>query len=179
VDTETQGIDVIARYGLNLANNSTLRFTLGVNYNETEITNKDEIDTPQQLVGLTDTPLFGRVEIGRFEVGQPKSNINFMANYSTDRWSAMLRTVRYGEITVRRNNPDEDQVYGNVFFTDLEFTYNISDQVRFSLGGNNIFDVYPDKTFQGNSFNGIFQYSGFSPSGFEGRYLYSRVTVNI
>jgi len=179
VDTETQGIDIIARYGFNLANNSTLRFTLGMNFNETEITNKDEIQTPAVLEGLTNTPLFGRVEIGRFEVGQPSSNINFMANYSTNNWDFMLRAVRYGEIEVLRGNPDEDQVYGNVLLTDFEFSYNVSNQLRFSLGGNNIFDVYPDKTFQGNSFNGIFQYSGFSPSGFEGRYLYTRVTINI
>lgn len=178
VDTETQGIDIIARYGLNLADNSTLRFTLGMNFNETEITNKDEIDTPQELQGLTTVPLFGRVEVGRFEVGQPNSNINFMTNYSRDSWSVMLRAVRYGEIEVIRSSPDEDQVYGNVLFTDLEFTYNFSDNVNLSLGGNNIFDIYPDKTFQGNSFNGIFQYSGFSPSGFEGRYLYSKVSVN-
>jgi len=179
VDTETQGIDIITRYGFNLADNSTLRFTLGMNFNETEITNKDEIDTPDELEGLTDVPLFGRVEIGRFEVGQPNSNINFMANYERDKWSVMLRGVRYGEIEVLRVNPDSDQVYGNIFTTDLEFNYNISENVRFALGGNNIFDVYPDKTFQGDSFNGIFQYSGLSPSGFEGRYLYSRIRVSI
>lgn len=179
VNTETQGIDIIARYGFNMADNSTLRFTLGMNFNDTEITNKDEIDTPAELQGLTDVPLFGRVEIGRFEVGQPSSNINFMANYERNKWSVMLRGVRYGEIEAIRSDPNEDQVYGNVFTTDLEFAYSISDNVRFALGGNNIFDVYPDKTFQGNSFNGIFQYSGFSPSGFEGRYIYSRITVNM
>ncbi|MDZ7755533.1 TonB-dependent receptor [Rhodohalobacter sp.] len=178
VNTETQGIDIIARYGFNLADNSTMRFTLGMNFNETEITNKDEIDTPSELQGLTDVPLFGRVEIGRFEVGQPSSNINFMANYEREKWSVMLRGVRYGEIEAVRSDPNDDQVYGNIFTTDLEFTYSISDDVRLALGGNNIFDVYPDKTFQGNSFNGIFQYSGFSPSGFEGRYLYSRITMN-
>jgi iron complex outermembrane receptor protein len=179
VNTETQGIDIIARYGFNMADNSTLRFTLGMNFNDTEITNKDEIDTPAELQGLTDVPLFGRVEIGRFEVGQPSSNINFMANYERNKWSVMLRGVRYGEIEAIRSDPNEDQVYGNVFTTDLEFAYSVSDNVRFALGGNNIFDVYPDKTFQGNSFNGIFQYSGFSPSGFEGRYIYSRITVNM
>jgi iron complex outermembrane receptor protein len=150
-----------------------------MNFNDTEITNKDEIDTPAELQGLTDVPLFGRVEIGRFEVGQPSSNINFMANYERNKWSVMLRGVRYGEIEAIRSDPNEDQVYSNVFTTDLEFAYSISDNVRFALGGNNIFDVYPDKTFQGNSFNGIFQYSGFSPSGFEGRYIYSRITVNM
>jgi iron complex outermembrane recepter protein len=179
VDTETQGIDIIGRYGFNLADNSTLRFTLGMNFNQTEITNQDEIQTPAVLEGLTDTPLFGRVEIGRFEVGQPSSNINFMANYARDSWDVMLRVIRFGEIEALRANEADDQVYSALISTDLEFSYNFSENVRFSLGGNNIFDVYPDKNFQSASFNGILQYSGFSPSGFEGRYLYTRLTVNI
>lgn len=178
VDTETQGFDIIARYGLNINTDSQIRFTVGFNYNETEITNKDEIQTPANLDGLTDTPLFGRVEIGRFEVGQPKTNLNMMANYTTGPWGLMVRGVRYGEIEVRRSNPDQDQVYSSLFSTDIDLSYSFSDNVRATFGGNNVFDQYPDKTFQGNSFNGIFQYSGFSPSGFSGRYLYSKVTLN-
>ncbi|WP_158551620.1 TonB-dependent receptor [Rhodohalobacter sp. SW132] len=178
VDTETNGIDVTARYGFNINPDSQLRFTVGLNYNETEITNPDEIETPANLEGLTDEPLFGRVEIGRFEVGQPSSNINFMANYTTGPWGLMVRAVRYGEIEVRRTDPNEDQVYSSLFSTDVEFGYSFSENVRLTLGANNILDQYPDKTFQGSSFNGIFQYSGFSPSGFGGRYLYSRVTLN-
>jgi len=178
VDTETQGIDIIARYGFNINPDSQLRFTVGFNYNETEITNPEEIETPANLEGLTDTPLFGRVEIGRFEVGQPSTNLNVMANYTTGPFGVMVRGVRYGEIEVRRANPDNDQVYGSLLSTDVELNYSFSENVRFTLGGNNVFDQYPDKTFQGDSFNGIFQYSGFSPSGFGGRYLYSRVTLN-
>ena len=178
VNTETRGIDVIARYGVNLSSDSQLRFTAGANFNETEITNKDEIQTPENLQGLTDVPLFGRVEIGRFEVGQPKSNINLMASYNKGPWNFMLRGVRYGEIEVISANPDDDQVFGNVFITDLEAGFAFAENVRLSVGANNLFDTYPEKTYQGNSFNGIFPYSGFSPSGYEGRYLYSRVTLN-
>lgn len=178
VDTETQGIDITARYGVNINPESQMRFTVGFNYNETEITNKDEIQTPENLEGLTDTPLFGRVEIGRFEVGQPSTNLNVMANYTTGPWGLMVRGVRYGEIEVLRSDPSEDQIYGSMLSTDIELNYSFSENVRVALGGNNVLDQYPDKTFQGNSFNGIFQYSGFSPSGFGGRYLYSRVTLN-
>ncbi|MCH8487615.1 MAG: TonB-dependent receptor [Candidatus Cyclonatronum sp.] len=178
VDTETNGIDIVARYGFSLRDNSQLRFTLGMNFNETEITNKDEIETPAELIGLTNTPLFGRVEIGRFEVGQPKSSINATVNYSKGPFDAMVRVVRYGETEVIRASEADDQVYGNVFFTDLELNYRIGNNLRFSVGGNNIFDVYPDKTFQANSNFGIFQYSGFSPSGFEGRYVYSKISLN-
>jgi len=180
VNSETKGIDLIARYGINLTDDSQLRVTAGANFNETEITNEDEIDTPENLQQLTDTPLFGRNEIGRYEVGQPKSNVNVMANYTKGPIGIMLRGVRFGEFTsIDSGSPDEDQTYGAVFTTDLELNYSFNDKVRLALGGNNIFDVYPDKTFQTNSFNGIFQYSSLSPSGFEGRYLYTRVSINI
>ena len=179
VDSKTQGIDIVSKYGFTIENNSTLQFTLGLNFNKTKITNKDEIQTPEVLQGLTETPLFGRVAIGRFEVGQPSSNINFTTNYSGNRWSSLFRIIRYGEIEALRRNENDDQIYGAMITADFEISYNFRPNVVFSFGGNNIFDSYPDKTFQSESNNGIFQYSSFSPSGFEGRYLYTRFTVRI
>jgi iron complex outermembrane recepter protein len=179
VNSETNGIDIIARYGLNLTSQSTFVFTLGMNFNQTEITNKDDIQTPAALLGLTETPLFGRVEVGRFEVGQPRSTINFMTTYTTNKWNILARITQYGEIEALRRNEDNDQVFGAKILTDLEVSYNISDNVILAIGGNNIFDIYPDKTFQSESNNGIFQYYSFSPSGFDGRFLYSRIRLNI
>lgn len=178
VDTETQGIDITAQYGVEFTNDAQLRATLGANFNETEITNEDEIQTPEDLEDLTDVPLFGRVEVGRFEVGQPKSNINLKADYSTGPWEMMARVVRYGEIEEIRVDPEDDQVYDNIITTDFELSRTLHNGVQVTLGGNNIFDVYPDKDYQNQSFNGIFPYSSFSPSGFGGRYVYSKVTLN-
>ena len=48
-----------------------------------------------------------------------------------------------------------------------------------ALGANNVFDVYPDKTIKRNSFNGIFQHSGYSPFGFNGRYIYTRLDMTL
>ncbi len=179
VNSQTKGIDIIARYGLNFSAQSTLVFTLGMNFNQTEITNTDEIQTPSVLREFTETPLFGRVEVGRFEVGQPRSTINFMAAYTLNSWNVLTRITQFGEIEALRRNEDNDQVFGAKILTDFEISYNISDHVTLAFGGNNIFDIYPDKTFQSESNNGIFQYYSFSPSGFDGRFLYSRIRVNI
>jgi len=48
-----------------------------------------------------------------------------------------------------------------------------------SLGVNNLLDQYPDKTIKRNSFNGIFQHSGYSPFGFTGRYVYTRLDMTL
>ncbi|MFU8812310.1 MAG: TonB-dependent receptor [Balneolaceae bacterium] len=182
VDTRTQGIDVIARYGLELGAASQLRLTAAYNYNETEIRNKDEIQTPENLQALTDTPLFGRQEIGRFERGQPNASLNLSSTLTRNRLNLTTRVTRYGKFKNLQQDPANslfDQEFGSVWTTDVELGYELGHGFRWAVGANNLFDKFPDKQFQANSFNGIFQYSGFSPSGFGGRYVYSRITVNI
>jgi iron complex outermembrane receptor protein len=51
------------------------------------------------------------------------------------------------------------------------------------LGADNLFNRYPDRnsvgnaTVEGNSYFGMFPYSGISPFGFAGRMVYVRVTL--
>ena len=47
------------------------------------------------------------------------------------------------------------------------------------LVSNNLLDVYPEKSRKDLAFNGIFQYGGTSPIGFNGRYVYARLTYNL
>lgn len=180
VDSKTTGIDVIARYALELAGDATLRATVAANFTQTEITNKDEITTPAALSQYTSVPLFGRSEQGRYEEGQPRSSIQTSFNYTKDRTSIILRVNRFGEYTVyNTSNPARDQEYAGKIITDLEFSRQVADGYVFALGANNLFDIYPDRTIQPSSNNGIFQYSGQTPFGFDGRYVYTRITINL
>ncbi|MCH8494761.1 MAG: TonB-dependent receptor [Balneolales bacterium] len=180
VNTKTTGIDVIARYGFQLDNGDRIRLTVAGNYNTTEITNKDEIDTPVELAAVTNTPLFGRVEQGRFEVGQPRSKVNTAVNYTRGGFDALLKLNRFGEVTTQSGiSPLRDQTFSAKTLTDIELSYRFLDSYRVAFGANNVFDVYPDKQWQLNSNNGLFPYSGFSPFGFEGRYVYTRISVRL
>ena len=177
VDSRTQGVDVIARYALQL-DEYTLRATVGANFTSTEITNKDEITTPSALAQYTGVPLFGRVEQGRYEEGQPKSSIQTSLSVARGNWDVVFRVNRYGEYTTfHTTNPNRDQTYSAKFITDLEVSNQLGTGVVFGFGVNNLFDIYPDRQFQTGSNNGIFQFSGQTPFGFDGRYLYSRLTV--
>jgi iron complex outermembrane recepter protein len=179
LDTKTRGIDLIARYGIEIYR-GTLRLTAGTNFTETEVTNKNEVDTPNELQQYTSTPLFGRVEIGRIEKGQPQSTINLMANYDLQNWKCMLRTMRYGSVTDFNSDPARDQEFEAKWLTDMEVSYSINDQLKLSIGSNNIFDVYPDKNYKKNSYNGIMMYSrDSSPTGFAGRYVYTRIDYTL
>ncbi len=179
VDTKTYGVDITAKYGVQLTPSSNLKFVLAMNFNKTEITNRDEIKTPSEIKAITDIPLMGRVEQGRIEKGQPLSSWNFMANYNYDKFGATFRLLRYGEFSIFNNDPKRDQTYGNVWNADIDLSYSLMQQLTLAVGVNNIFDTYPDKTVKRNSFNGIFPYSGLSPSGFNGRFLYTRLRLSL
>jgi iron complex outermembrane receptor protein len=68
----------------------------------------------------------------------------------------------------------------------MEVRYEIADRAEFALGANNVFDVYPDRRPVGPSVTGapaypvnfyFLPYTGFSPFGFNGRYVYGRMSV--
>jgi iron complex outermembrane recepter protein len=108
--------------------------------------------------------LFDRQQRGRIETAQPKSKINFTIGYSIKNWDFLVRAVRFGETTFL-NNVDPasrrktdnfyfndvglgtDQVFSAKTITDLVITYKFPMGVTLSVGGNNIFDVYPDRVF--------------------------------
>ncbi len=186
VNTHTTGLDIIGRYGKDLGP-GTFRFTAALNFTETNITNKDAIVTPAVLQGITSVPLFGRVEQGRIEEGEPHQKYNFQANYDVKAWGFMVRTQRFGAVTSFNSGaPDpatginlRDQTFGAKWLTDLEISYKLRRGINLSVGSDNVFDVYPDKQLKRNSFNGIFPYNGLSPFGFFGRTIYSRLNVSL
>jgi len=180
VDSKTQGIDIIARYAFETENDATIRATVAANFTKTEITNKDEIVTPAALSQYTSVPLFGRNEQGRYEMGQPKSSVQTTFGYSKGITNVTLRVNRFGEYTnLSASNPDFDQEYAGKLITDLEVGFRLSQGYRFAIGSNNLFDVYPDRQFQNSSNNGIFQFPSSSPFGFAGRYIYTRINIDL
>jgi iron complex outermembrane receptor protein len=93
-----------------------------------------------------------------------------------------------------------DQTYSARWLTDLDVSIDIVKGVRLAVGANNLFDVYPDlvlpqwqirNPFTPVAANGainyvnrnstagtVVQYSGQTPFGFNGRYVYGRISFN-
>ncbi|PZO08884.1 MAG: TonB-dependent receptor [Lysobacteraceae bacterium] len=174
IDTTTRGVDVVGTYAWQLEG-STLDLTLGYNHNKTEI---DRIaGNPPALTLIDPAALrFGRVELGRFEVGAPRDKLQLGALYSIGNWSVGANATRYGEFTVLfGNNPADttrDQTYGSEWTLDLSGTYTL-DRWAFTLGADNVFDTYPDEVLFANSTSGQLPYSGSAPFGFNGAFLYA------
>lgn len=181
LDTRTAGVDVTSRLGVN-AGSGKLKFTLSANINRTKITNKDQVTTPAVLTQYSETPLLGDLEFNRFENATPRNVVNFMVNYDLKKFSTFLRLSRYGKTTFGDFNDFGNLVFQNnspKFVSDLELGCKLSKQASIHLGSNNLFDVYPDKVRKDLAFNGIFQWDGTSPVGFNGRFIYARIAYNL
>jgi iron complex outermembrane receptor protein len=186
IDTHTNGVDAILNYGIYLAQNGVLRFTGGYNHTRTEVTHV--IPTPPELTGF-DEQLFGRAERGRIEEAQPRDNILASANYTRRELGLVLRTQRFGQVTnvqpkLATNQPP-DQTFSAKWVTDASMSYRFFGRVTLSAGADNVFNVYPDKQndpgnvttgYAGNANFGMNPYNGISPFGFNGRFIWGRIS---
>ena len=174
-DTETSGVDIIATYsGVELLGGE-LDFTLAANFTETDVV---DLFTPSgsglEFVDVED--VFNAQDISIIEEWQPKDHVNLNARFSRDALSINLGLSRYGEYTVTDGG---SQTYGAELLTDLYVSYAFDNGIRINLSGNNIFDVYPDKTTIGRSRNGAIENG---PNGelivdSDGVFVYSRRSV--
>ena len=197
LDTTTRGLDVVGNYRMDIG---ASRWTLTAAYNR----NKTKIDRRivdlGPLAAATNIVLFGRVEGIRFEEGQPRDKVVLSADGRLGMFGLTARTTRYGRVVSPNTatpiaNPTSLTLYGpdDIFLspkwiTDLELRVSPVKAVELALGANNLLDVYPDRLPFGPrpaSVGGVFPvtqaflpYSNFSPFGFNGRFLYGRVSVN-
>ena len=177
IDTKTKGVDVVATYDLDLSTNGELRLSAALNINETEVTHVKE--NPSELSALGDSyVVFSRREIARFEDGTPKNKLNLAAGWTLDELQVNLRATRYGEVIDSGTTVENDEVLDPNWIVDLDVSYALTDNLKISLGANNLFDEYPQDTVSNigqSNFNQIFPYSGFSSYSIDGRFLYTRL----
>jgi len=178
INTETNGLDIVATMTQDLSNGSLL-LKAAMNFNSTEVTNKGDLVTPTQLADYTTDQLLGRANTVRFESSSPAEMFQFSARVQRPTTTFMVKMNRWGEVTIPSGSVEREQVLSSKWTTDMEYSFQATSQVRVSFGMNNVFDVYPDKTIKRNSFNGIFQHSGYSPFGFNGRYVYTRLDMTL
>lgn len=183
IDTLTQGVDVIASYTADFDEMGTVALTAGLNINNTKVT--DVAPRPAILAGITlgtrDEILFSRREQLRFEKGSPANKLNLAAIWNRNDLGITARTTRYGKTLDAGSTPAGDEVLPVKWVTDLDINYNFGEHYSIAFGANNIFDVQPTATRETranpSTFDKIFPYSGFSPFGTAGRFLYTRISV--
>ncbi|TFI58342.1 TonB-dependent receptor [Sphingomonas parva] len=174
IDTRTRGLDIVGTYRIRDTGFGNFTLTAGYNRNKTRITDRAVLPT---LPGLT---LFGRVESLRIEQGQPRDKINLGLDWDSGIFGATVRTNRYGDVLVPAATAAGDETLEARWVTDAELRLEGGEGVQFAIGANNVFDVYPSRASVGGVFgtNPYFiPYSSFSPFGFNGRFVYGRMSV--
>ncbi len=137
LDTRNVGLDIVATYALDWNNGQTSNLQLAYNYNEVSIEsdptgfldNEDQFD---------------------FENGIPNHRFIATGTHQVGDFSMLARVSFFGEW----ENSQEDgnggpllgsQTFGSTWFVDLEGSYQITDALRLTVGGRNIFDEFPDE----------------------------------
>ena len=172
VDSEVFGIDLVASYGLKQTPVGDFDFTFGATYN-----NYDIKKLPANNQYTPTVQLFDRQAQLRFEEGQPDDKYTFSTNWENGPVSATFRATRYGEVLVPNNNAALDYTLTPKTVVDLEARYDVTESLKLAIGAENLFDEYADNVPFAQNTAGL-GFSSFSPFGFNGRFVYGRVSYN-
>jgi iron complex outermembrane receptor protein len=176
VDTETVGVDVVARYRIVDEQAGTFDLTAAGNYNDVEVTK-----TPVTKTSILPTPtsLFARQATLRFEDGTPKHKLTLQGDWSREAWGATVRTTFYGDVLSPGTLADRsaDNHTGTRGLVDLEARYTFPVGLTASIGADNVFDVYPRQIIPSQNTTSAAPFSSFSPFGFGGRFVYGRLAM--
>ena len=173
IDTETTGIDIVGEYTTE-AVGGTLDLTALLHWNKTDVTSRRS-----QSAILSPTQLFDDSQVTLIEEGQPGAHHVLQGVWTRGNWDWTLRANYYGEVAGEGFTPGFKQTWDGATLFDAAVGWNVSDKLRISIGGNNIFDTYPDKWDAVNAFP--FPQLGFVygwetlPFGINGSYFYAKV----
>ena len=159
-DTTTKGMDIVATYPLTQNTN----LTAAINYNDTEFDSD-----PSAYLNVEDQFDFENLLSdwrGVYTVTHDMNNLRLLA-----------RASYYGEWENSQKNPMRYQSYDATWFIDLEATYQFNDNWRFTLGGRNVGDEYPEKDAISDYCCGR-DYASGSYVDWQGAYYYGRVSVD-
>ncbi|MCU1716850.1 TonB-dependent receptor plug domain-containing protein [Pseudomonas sp. 5P_3.1_Bac2] len=177
IDTRTHGVDVVLDYLQNYGKFGSVKWSAGLNWNKTKVT--DVKDTPAALAALGSSyTLFDYEAQSDLSKGSPTSKFVLSGNWQVGDFTVNLRGTRYGEyFQASAGGRAYDRTWSPTWITDLDIDYAITSQLKVAIGANNLFDKYPDKIgpITGQGVNG---YGLYSPYGLTGGYYYSRLSLD-
>lgn len=182
-DTRTKGIDLVVNHAVN-TDFGRFATTFAGNYNTTKVTSFNPT-------------IITRERRGDIENLTPHYRANLTENWSKDQFTVLLRGNYYGKYTsydLAANGGD--LTFGSEFTFDAEIAYALTPTIRLAVGGENIFNEYPDRNFRaaggtganGTALQNFFaftdatvtgsRYLGDSPFGINGGFWYVRAGIN-
>jgi len=193
IDSRTSGLDGSLEYQTPIY---TGMFNASLGFNITSTRLKGSVMVPESLAGQENI-LFNREEIARIESAQPNFKANSLLSYEIGRYRFRLVNTYFGEVEYLHPNDGDpenwevndftgnvetrDQKFAPKVTTDVEASYQLNDHFRVGIGGNNVFNVYPDKhKHSANTNNGSFVYSRrVQQFGLQGANYYFKLSLRL
>ena len=176
-DTRTRGIDLVANYTWNNLPYGKLSSAIAYNYNKNQVTHVDGNPAVLNALGIRLTRLDRREKFGLLAGSTPEHKLSIGNDYMLGHFTLNTNVTRYGSFKTYSNNGEsQDQKFSAKWLLDLALSYQLKNW-NFTLGGDNITDVYPDQDVYdvNKPTNGSLPYSQFSPFGFNGAYYYAKI----
>ena len=190
-DTRTRGIEATANYASDFDDLGHVDWTLGVNYNKTDITRVSALPSAVYNSSAGQTSLLTQYAIDGLTTATPKMKIIANALWTHHQWSVNLRETMYGPTSQHLSNDGSgtgtaltmvDEKIGTSFITDLDVGFKLTKMIRFDAGANNLFDKQAPTvpTVNGRPVtNNVYNAPvGFTPWGIDGGFYYFRATLN-
>lgn len=172
IDTETKGIDLVASYDW-LLGKGNLNLNFSANYTQTKIVN---YKFPSEL-SATQDEFFGPDQVNIIETLSPRAKASLGINYKIAQFNFLVRNTYFGKVTRDGFPYGIVQNFSSKVVTDISVGYDVSKNINFTIGANNLFNIFPDLQTYENSYYGVFKYASVQ-QGMLGNYFFGRLNFN-
>lgn len=171
LDTTTTGLDFVASRDQPLAG-GTLSLSGAVNFNRTRL---DAVRNGSAALTAIDSSLtlFDSKTLFDTTHGSPTNKLILGAEWTGGPWALSTRATRFGEFQIQSFDGSEIRYRAN-WSIDLQTQFKATSALTLSIGGNNVFDKYPDKSGSSDDLFGHLPYNYVAPIGINGAYFYAR-----
>ena len=153
INTRTRGMDVTASNRMKFGAGQLNTF-LALNVSSTRVTN---INAPAALKGYEDVLLSERERLF-IEQGGPRSKATLGFEYSQGAWTSEAKIIHFGSQTqgTFSGPPVPNLKYKPKTSMDLGLSWQATPALKFSVGGNNVFNVKPTRQNPDETDNGFY-----------------------
>jgi iron complex outermembrane receptor protein len=195
MNSTTNGIEATASYASDFGDFGRVDWSLGFNYNKTQITKIDPIPSFADIdpalakaLNLTTGELLTPAGASEFTTALPRFKIILQASWVKGPFSVNLRETIYGKTSELAYAPTLDAYFNETTpvtpITDLDIGYKVTKHLKVDAGANNLFNQLPPLVplgSTGQALDGGLVYHlpyGTAPWGQNGGYYYGRVTYS-
>jgi iron complex outermembrane receptor protein len=177
VDTTTTGVDAVVQYRYRFEHGGRMSNSLGYSYARTRVTDVKPNPAVLSQNGLTLLRIDRRDQYGVLTDSTPRSKLSLATDYGLGPWGVHGNLVRYGKfVAISNSGPTLDQTYRAKWVLDLSASYR-GENWEFTVGSDNIADVYPDKrNALNNPGDQNVRYISYSPFGINGAFYYAKAS---